>query len=70
MHLSAQSETARTIHERLDELMELLKSISEDLAMNAKAISDAAQLLSSILNFNFIVLQEFWSTILGKIDRI
>jgi len=38
--------------------------------MSAETRSDAAQLLSSVLNFNFVVLLEFWNTILGKIDRI
>jgi len=58
------------MYKGLDELVELLESMSEDLSMSAETRSDAAQLLSCVLNFNFIVLLLFWNTILGQIDRI
>ena len=67
---SARSEAVKAIYEGLEKLVELLESMSEDLSMSAETRSDAAQLLSSVLNFDFIVLLEFWNTILGKIDRI
>jgi len=43
--------------------------MSEDPSMRDQTRSVAAKLLSCVLNFNFIVLLEFWNTILGKIDR-
>jgi len=67
---SARSEAVKATYEGLDELVELLESMSEDISVIAEARSDVAQLLSSVLTFNFIVLLEFWNTILGKIDRI
>jgi len=67
---SARSEAVQTIYKGLDGLVELLKSMSEDLSMSAETRSDAAQLPLSVLNFNFIILLEFWDTIVGKIDRL
>jgi hypothetical protein len=67
---SARSEAVRAIYEGLEELVELLESMSVDLSMSAETRSDAEQLLSGVLNFNFVVLLKFWNTILGKIDRI
>ena len=51
-------------------MVELLESMSVDLSTSAETRSDAEQLLSGVLNFNFVVLLKFWNTILGKIDRI
>jgi hypothetical protein len=67
---SARSEAVRAIYEGLEELVELLESMSVDLSLSAETRSDAEQLLSGVLNFNFVVLLKFWNTILGKIDRI
>ncbi len=67
---SARSEAVKAIYEGLEELVEQLERMSEDISMSAETRSDAAQLLSSVLKFDFIVLLEFWNTILGKIDRI
>ena len=38
--------------------------------MTPETRSDAEQLQTCILNFNFIVLLHFWNVILGKIDRV
>ncbi len=56
---SARSEAVKTIYEGLEELVELLESMSEDILVSAGTRSDAAQLLSSVLKFDFILLLEF-----------
>lgn len=38
--------------------------------MTPETRSDAEQLQTCILNFNFTVLLHFWNVILGKIDRV
>jgi hypothetical protein len=67
---SARSEAVKAIHEGLDELVGLLEKLSEDSTMTPETRSDAEQLQTCILNFNFIVLLHFWNVILGKIDRV
>jgi len=53
---SARREAVKAMYEGLDELVELLQSMSEELSMSAEIRRGAALLLSSVLNFNFIVL--------------
>ncbi|KAG1652640.1 Zinc finger MYM-type protein 1 [Nymphon striatum] len=67
---SARSEAVKAIHEGLDELVRLLEKLSEDSTMTPETRSGAQQLQACVLNFNFIVLLQFWNAILGKIDRV
>ena len=54
----------------MDELVQLLEKLSEDSTMTPETRSGAEQLQACILKFNFIVLLQFWNTVLGKIDRV
>ncbi|KAG8234733.1 hypothetical protein J437_LFUL000968 [Ladona fulva] len=38
--------------------------------MTPETRSGAQQLQACVLNFNFIVLLQFWNAVLGKIDRV
>lgn len=38
--------------------------------MTPETRSGAQQLHARVLNFNFIVLLQFWNAVLGKIDRV
>ncbi|KAG1687021.1 Zinc finger MYM-type protein 1 [Nymphon striatum] len=67
---SARSEAVKAIHEGLDELVRLLEKLSEDSTMTPETRSGAQQLQACVLNFNFIVLLQFWNAVLGKIDRV
>ena len=66
---SARLEAVKAIFEALDELVQLLEKLSEDSTMTPETRSGAEQLQACILKFNFIVLLQFWNTVLGKIDR-
>lgn len=67
---SARSKAVKAIHEGLDELVRLLEKLSEDSTMTPETRSGAHQLQACVLNFNFIVLLQFWNAVLGKIDRV
>ena len=67
---SARLEAVKAIFEGLDELVQLLEKLSEDSTMTPETRSGAEQLQACILKFNFIVLLQFWNTVLGKIDRV
>ena len=67
---SARLEAVKAIFEGMDELVQLLEKLSEDSTMTPETRSGAEQLQACILKYNFIVLLQFWNTVLGKIDRV
>ena len=67
---SARSQAVKAIHEGLDELVRLLEKLWADSTMTPETRSGAQHLHARVLNFNFIVLLQFWNAVLGKIDRV
>lgn len=67
---SARVEAVRAIYEGLNELVELLETLSEDRNQSVDTRTEAERLLANILEFNFLVLLYFWNDILRRIDRV
>ena len=51
----------------MDELVELLEKFSVDSTMTPETRSGAERLQACILKFDFIVLLQFWNTVLEQI---
>ncbi|XP_066938278.1 uncharacterized protein [Macrobrachium rosenbergii] len=67
---SARADAVRPIHENVRDLVQLLEAIGSDLNETTDTSSEATQLLSRILTFDFFAAQSFWDILLTKIDRV
>ncbi|XP_066941102.1 zinc finger MYM-type protein 1-like [Macrobrachium rosenbergii] len=66
---SARADAVRPIHENVGDLVQLLETIGSHLN-KTDTRSEATQLLSRILTFDFFAVQSFWNILLTKIDRV
>jgi hypothetical protein len=66
---SSKKNAVSPLNHQLEEVYRVLSKISNDNSLNAETISGAQSLLKQ-LDFTFICLLSFWTTILDSVDRI
>jgi len=67
---SAKFDAVKAVHFGLDELVDLLETMSADTNETSETRGDARSLLQNIVKFNFITLLAFWYDLLTKTNRV
>lgn len=67
---SARADAVRPIYENVGDLVQLLDTIASDMNETTDTRSEATQLQTRILSFDFFTALSFWNTLLTKIDRV
>jgi len=69
-HRSAKFDAVKAVNFGLDELADLLETMSADTNETSETRGDAQSLLQNIVKFNFITLLAFWPDLLSKINCV
>ena len=69
-HRSAKFDAVKAVNFGLDELADLLETMSADTNETSETRGDAQILLQKIVKFNFITRLAFWYDLLSKINRV
>ena len=67
---STKFDAEKAVHFGLDELVDLLETMSADTNETSETRGDAQSLLQNIVKFNFITLLAFWYDLLSKTNRV
>ena len=67
---SSRNDAIKVVSDHVVDTIDLLEDMSEDLDGTVETRSEAHELLARLLTYQFLTLQNFWSNVLGRIDRI
>lgn len=67
---SARTEAIKPIRQYLDELLQVLRDMSDSHYETAETRSDALLLHKRMLSYDFLILLVFWNKLLTRIDRV